>query len=306
MYSGPPGPYLSYVSPLPLQGHSIQGQLYQYAMSTVSQGKFSRPKGAVVSSRPDHSSSSSSIISAPSAGPPLLSPYAQSYLQYGQVIQTMAPPYHGQTVYSMLHGGARLLTSGAPPPQPMGPPGPQYSGPTEGPGGPQQGLYAAQSFTHHSGAIHPPQPSTTPTGTQAPPQHPVPSPGHSQSQTGQALPPSMFHSGPLSTPTPPGHASAQTPYPVQGYSLNPHQTLAHGFTSISQITQTHVSAGLSGPHHPVGHGHPPVMLHYAPPQQASGSTPQQGAPQHFYIGAHQAVQVQSHPSQTLTFHPSTN
>ena len=38
-------------------------------------------------------------------------------------------------------------------------------------------LPAQQSFTHHTGAVHQPQPSSTPTGNQPPPQHSAPSPG---------------------------------------------------------------------------------------------------------------------------------
>lgn len=42
-------------------------------------------------------------------------------------------------------------------------------------------LFAApQSFSHHSGSMHPPQPSSTPTGSQPPQQHPAPSPGQVQ------------------------------------------------------------------------------------------------------------------------------
>ncbi|XP_044186222.1 ataxin-2-like protein isoform X2 [Thunnus albacares] len=316
IYSSPPGHYLSYVSPIPIQGHSIQApQLYQYTMSTVSQGKYPRTKGPVVGPRQDHHPSPASPMisaAASAAGPPLVaSPYPQSYLQYGQVIQAMPPHYHGQ-VYSMLQGGARMLTPGAPP-QPMGPPGPQYPGQAEGPPGPQQAMYA-QSFSHHSGSIHHPQPSSTPTGNQPPPQHTAPSPGHTQSGQGGPQPQSMFHSAGLSAPTPPnlppGHSSPQASYTMQGYSLPTHQ-LPHGFPSISQLTQAHVSAGISGPHHSAGHG-PPVMLHYAPPQQGSGSNPQhgpppqQGAPQHFYIGHPQAVQVQAHHAQQLSFHHSAN
>uniref|UniRef100_A0A4W6CV46 Ataxin 2-like n=1 Tax=Lates calcarifer TaxID=8187 RepID=A0A4W6CV46_LATCA len=295
LYSSPPGHFLSYVSPIPIQGHSIQApQMYQYTMSTVNQGKYPRPKGPVVGPRPEHHTSPASPMisaAASAAGPPLVaSPYPLSYLQYGQVIQAMPPHYHGQTVYSMLQGGARMLTSGAPP-QPMGP-GPQYPGQAEGPG-PQQAMYAAQSFSHHSGSIHPPQPSSTPTGNQPPPQHTAPSPGHSQSSQGGPQPQSMFHSGGLSAPTPPnlppGHSSPQASFTMQGYSLPTHQPLPHGFPSISQLTQAHIPGGMSGPHHTAGHAPPPVMLHYAP-QQGSGSNPQhgpppqQGAPQHFYIG----------------------
>ncbi|XP_041634465.1 ataxin-2-like protein isoform X2 [Cheilinus undulatus] len=312
IYSSPPGPYLSYVSPLHIQGHSIQSpQMYQYSMSTVNQGKYPRPKGPVVGQRPEHHTSQTSPMmsaAASAAGPPLVaSPYPQSYLQYGQVIQAMPPHYHGQPVYSMLQGGARMLTSGAPH-QPMGPPGPQYPSQTEGQPRPQQAMYA-QSFSHHSGSIHP-QPSSTPTGNQPPPQHTAPSPGHSQSNQGGPQPQSMFHSGGLSAPTPPnmppGHSSPQASYTMQGYSLPTHQPLPHGFPSISQLTQAHVPGGMSGPHPSTGHGLPPVMLHYVSPQQGSGSNPQQGAPQHFYIGPPQAVQVQAHPSQQLSFHPSAN
>ncbi|XP_071321241.1 ataxin-2-like protein isoform X2 [Trachinotus anak] len=318
IYSSPPGHYLSYVSPIPIQGHSLQApQMYQYTMSAVNQGKYPRAKGPVVGPRPEHHTSPASPMisaAASAAGPPLVaSPYPLSYLQYGQVIQAMPPHYHGQTVYSMLQGGARMLTSGAPP-QPMGH-GPQYPGQAEGLPGPQQAMYAPQSFSHHSGSIHP-QPSSTPTGNQPQPQHTAPSPGHSQSSQGGPQPQSMFHSGGLSAPTPPnlppGHSSPQASYTMQGYGLPTHQQLPHGFPSISQLTQAHVTAGMSGPHHSAGHGPPHVMLHYAPPQQGSSSNPQhgpppqQGAPQHFYIGPHQAVQVQAHPTQQLSFHPSAN
>ncbi|XP_041812211.1 ataxin-2-like protein isoform X2 [Chelmon rostratus] len=313
VYSGPPGHYLSYVSPIHIQGHSIQApQMYQYTMSTVNQGKYARAKGPVVGQRPEHHPSTASPMisaAASAAGPPLVaSPYPQSYLQYGQVIQAMPPHYHGQAVYSMLQGGARMLTSGAPP-QSMGPPGPQYPGQAEGQPGPQQAMYA-QSFSHHSGSIHHPQPSSTPTGNQPPPQHTAASPGHTQSSQAGPQPQSMFHSGGLSAPTPPnlppGHSSPQASYTVQGYGLPGHQPLPHGFPSIGQLTQPHVAGGLSGPHHSAGHGLPPVMLHYVPPQQGSSSNPQQGAPQHFYIGPPQAVQVQAHHSQQLSFHPSAN
>ncbi|XP_029914337.1 LOW QUALITY PROTEIN: ataxin-2-like protein [Myripristis murdjan] len=319
IYSSPPGHYLSYMSPITIPGHSIQApQMYQYTMSTVNQGKYTRAKGPVVGPRPEHHASPASpmIPAASATGPPLVaSPYPQSYLQYGQVIQAMPPHYHGQAVYSMLQGGARMLTSGAP--QPMGPPGPQYPGQAEGPPGPQQALYAAQSFSHHSGSMHPPQPSSTPTGSQAPPQHTAPSPGHNQqSSQGGPQPQSIYHSGGLSAPTPPnlppGHSSPQASYPMQGYSLPAHQAMPHGFPAISQLTQAHVAGGMSGPHHNASHGPPPVMLHYAPPQQGAGSTPQhgpppqQGAPQHYYIGPPQAVQVQAHPTQQLSFHTPGN
>uniref|UniRef100_A0A3Q3LIE4 Ataxin 2-like n=1 Tax=Labrus bergylta TaxID=56723 RepID=A0A3Q3LIE4_9LABR len=291
IYSSPSGHYLSYMSPLHIQGHSIQSpQIYQYTMSAVNQGKYPRPKGPVVGQRPEHHASQTSPMisaAASAAGPPLVaSPYPQSYLQYGQVIQAMPPHYHGQPVYSMLQGGARMLTSGVTP-QPMGPPGPQYPGQAEGQQRQQQAMYA-QSFSHHSGSIHP-GPSSTPTGNQPPPQHTAPSPGHSQ---GGPQPQSMFHSGGLSAPTPPnlqpGHSSPQASYTMQGYSLPTHQQLQHGFPSISQLTQAHVQGGMSGPHHP-------VMLHYVSPQQGNNSNLQQGAPQHFYIGPPQGkTQLQVH------------
>ncbi|XP_037333190.2 ataxin-2-like protein isoform X1 [Pungitius pungitius] len=316
IYGNPPGHYLSYVSPLHIQGHQIQApQMYQYTMSTVNQGKYPRAKGPVVGQRPEHhGSQASSMIpaAASAAGPPLVaSPYPQSYLQYGQVIQALPPHYHGQPVYSMLQGGARMLTSGGPPQQ-MGPPGPQYPSQAEGPQGPQQAMYA-QSFTHHSGAMHHPQPSSTPTGNQPPPQHTAPSPGHNQSNQVGPQPQSMFHSGGLQAPAPPnmqpGHSSPQASYAMQGYSLPGHQPLPHGFPSIGQLTQAHVTGGMSGPHHSAAHGLPPVMLHYVSPQQGGGSNPQhgpqQGAPQHFYISP-QALQVQAHHSQQLSFHPSAN
>ncbi|XP_066498146.1 ataxin-2-like protein isoform X2 [Hoplias malabaricus] len=318
--------YLSYMSPIPLQGHSVQApQMYQYAVPTVSQGKYARAKGSVVNSRPDHSSSAPPMIqaAASAAGPPLVaSPYPQSYLQYSQVIPAM-PHYPGQPVYSMLQGGARMLSSGGHP-QALGPPGPQYPGQTEGPPGAQQGMYAPQSFSHHSGSLHPPQPSSTPTGNQPPPQHPAPSPG----QSGQSgpQPQTLYHSSPLSAPTPPnmppGHSSPQASYSLQGYSLTGPQPLPHPYTSISQLAQAHVSGALSGPHHSGGHGHTPVMLLHAPhppPQQGPGSgpgpqhpghgppPPQQGAHQHYaYIGNPHAVQVQAHPSQQLSFPPPGN
>ncbi|KAG7492251.1 hypothetical protein MATL_G00011720 [Megalops atlanticus] len=318
-------PYLSYVS----QIHSVQApQMYQYTMSTVSQGKYPRAKGSVVAPRSDHSSSAPPMIqaAASAAGPPLVaSPYPQSYLQYSpqqysqQVIQAMTH-YPGQPMYSMLQGGARMLGSGGGHPQPLGPPGgPQFPGQGEGPPGPQQGLYAAQSFSHHSGSMHPPQPSSTPTGNQPPPQHPAPSP--SQSAQSGPQPQSLYHSGPLSAPTPPnmppGHTSPQGSYPLQGYSLHGHQPITHTYPSLGQLAQAHVPGALSGPHHSGTHGHPQVMLlHAPPPQQGPGSgpqhpqhgpPPQQGAHQHYaYIGHPQAMQVQAHPPQQLPFHPQGN
>uniref|UniRef100_A0A671MW77 Ataxin-2-like protein n=1 Tax=Sinocyclocheilus anshuiensis TaxID=1608454 RepID=A0A671MW77_9TELE len=204
-------------------------------------GKYQRTKGSVVTPRPDHSSSAPPMIqaAASAAGPPLVaSPYPPSYLQYNQVIQAMSH-YPGQVpMYSMLQGGPRMLGSGGHP-QTLGPPGPQYPGQTEGPPGPQQGMYAPQSFSHHSGSIHHPQPSSTPTGSQPPPQHPAPSPG----QSGQSgpQPQSLYHSGPLSAPTPPnlppGHSSPQASYSLQGYSLQGHQPLPHPYSSLGQLTQ---------------------------------------------------------------------
>ncbi|XP_051987976.1 ataxin-2-like protein isoform X2 [Xyrauchen texanus] len=300
--------YLSYVSPIQIQGHSVQApQMYPYAMTTVSQGKYPRTKGSLVNPRPDHSSSAPMMQAAASAaGPPLVaSPYPPSYLQYNQVIQAM-PHYHGQ-MYPMLQGGPRMLGSVGHP-QAMGHPGPQYPGQNEGPPAPQQGMYAPQSFSHHSGSMHPPQPSSTPTGSQPPPQHPNPSPG----QSGQSGPQSLYHSGPLSAPTPPGHSSPQASFSLQGYSLPGHQPLPHPYSSIGQLTQAHVAGALSGPHHSGGHGPPPVMLlHAPPPQQGSGPQhgpppPQQGPHQHYtYIGPPQ-VSVQAHPPQQIPFHPPGN
>ncbi|CDQ87317.1 unnamed protein product [Oncorhynchus mykiss] len=290
-------PYLSYLSPVQIQGHSVQPpQMYQYTMSTVQQGKYPRAKGQVVGPRPDHHGSSQPQMlqaAASAAGPPLVaSPYPQAYLQYSQVIQGM-PHYPGQPVYSMLQGGARMLTQ-AGHPQALGPPGPQYPGQTEGPPGPQQTMYAPQQFSHHSSSMHPPQPSSTPTGSQPPPQHTAPSPGHGQSGQGGPQPQSMYHSGPLPAPTPPnmppGHSSPQASYPMQGYSLPTHQPMAQHYPGLGQLTQAHVAQGMSGPHHQGGHGPPQMMLHYAPPpQQGPGSAqqhgppPQQGAHQHYYI-----------------------
>ncbi|XP_030649463.1 ataxin-2-like protein [Chanos chanos] len=317
-------PYLGYVSPLPIQGHQVQAPgVYQYTMPTVNSGKYPRNKGSVVPPRPDHNSSAPPILqaAASAAGAPLVaSPYAQSYLQYSQVIPAM-PHYAGQPMYSMVQAGARMLSSGGHP-QTLAPPGPQYPGQGEGPPGPQQGMYAHQSFSHHSGSMHPPQPSSTPTGNQPPPQHPAPSPG----QSGQSgpQPQSLYHSAPLSAPTPPnlppGHSSPQASYPLQGYSLPGPQPLPHHYPSISPLTQTHVPGGLSGPHHSGGHAPPQVMLLHAappppPPQQGPGSAPQH--PQHgppppqqgahyAYIGHPQAVQVQPHPPQQLPFHPPGN
>ncbi|XP_056432304.1 ataxin-2-like protein [Gadus chalcogrammus] len=304
VYSGGPGHYLSYLSPIPLQGPAVQApQMYQYTMSTVNQNKYPRPKGPMLGSRPDqHGSMGSPVLHA---GPSLVaSPYPQSYLQYA-----LPPHYPGQPMYSVLPGGARMLTSGAPP-QAMGPAGPQYPGQAEASQGQQQAMYAAQSF---SGPLHHPQPSSTPTGSQPPPQHAAPSPAHSQSGQGAPQPHALYHTGQLSAA--PGHSSPQASFSMQGYSLPPHQSLNHSFTQISQLAQAHVAGGMSGHHHHPqgGHGPPPVMLHYGPPQHAASPAPQhpntphqQAAHQHFYMGAHPAVQVQGHPPQQLSFHPAGN
>uniref|UniRef100_A0A8C7QQ01 Ataxin 2-like n=1 Tax=Oncorhynchus mykiss TaxID=8022 RepID=A0A8C7QQ01_ONCMY len=310
-------PYLSYLSPVQIQGHSVQVGL-SLCLTLVSSPPPPLP-GQVVGPRPDHHGSSQPQMlqaAASAAGPPLVaSPYPQAYLQYSQVIQGM-PHYPGQPVYSMLQGGARMLTQ-AGHPQALGPPGPQYPGQTEGPPGPQQTMYAPQQFSHHSSSMHPPQPSSTPTGSQPPPQHTAPSPGHGQSGQGGPQPQSMYHSGPLPAPTPPnmppGHSSPQASYPMQGYSLPTHQPMAQHYPGLGQLTQAHVAQGMSGPHHQGGHGPPQMMLHYAPPpQQGPGSAqqhgppPQQGAHQHYYIQHPQAVQVQAHPTQQLSFHPPGN
>lgn len=129
---------------------------------------------------------------------------------------------------------------------------------------------APQSFSHHSGAVHQPQPSSTPTGNQPPPQHAAPSPGQvGDSQTRMARrnllfhsdvassnilmlrpplqnaqsgpqPPSLYHSGPLSAPTPPnmppGHTSPQGSYPIQSYGLHSHQGIPPTYP-LGQIAQ---------------------------------------------------------------------
>ncbi|KAM4526108.1 LOW QUALITY PROTEIN: ataxin-2-like protein [Fundulus diaphanus] len=304
-------PYLSYVS----QIHPVQApQMYQYTMSTVNQGKYPRGK---VPTRPEASQMLQAAASA--AGAPLVaSPYAQSYLQYNpqqysqqQVIQAMTP-YPGQPMYSMLQGGARMIGQGSGPhPQALGPPGgPQFSAQGDGPQGPQQGLYAPQSFSHHSGAVHQPQPSSTPTGNQPPPQHAAPSPGQN-AQSGPQ-PQSLYHSGPLSAPTPPnmapGHTSPQGSYPIQGYSIHSHQGLPPAYP-LGQLTQAHVQGAMAGPHHSGSHGQPQLVM-LQTPQQGPGGVPQhpqhgpqQGPHQHFYIGHPQAMQVQTHPA---TFHPPGN
>ncbi|XP_029311586.1 ataxin-2-like protein isoform X2 [Cottoperca gobio] len=303
-------PYLSYVS-----HHPVQPQpMYQYTMSAVSQGKYPRAKGSVVAQRSDHGNSAPPMLQAATsaAGAPLVaSPYPQSYLQYNpqqygqqQVIQAMSP-YPGQPMYSMLQGGARMIGQGGGHPQALGPPGgPQFAAQGEGPQGQQQGIYAQQSFAHHSGAVHQPQPSSTPTGNQPPPQHAAPSPGQN-AQSGPQ-PQSLYHSGPLSAPTPPnmppGHTSPQGSYPIQGYSIHSHQGIPQSYP-LGQLAQAHVQGAMSGPHHSGNHGQPQLVMLQPPPQQGPGSVPQhpqhgpqQGAHQHFYIGHPQAMQVQTHPA----------
>ncbi|XP_072229796.1 ataxin-2-like protein isoform X1 [Leuresthes tenuis] len=306
-------PYLSYVS----QIHSVQPPpMYQYTMSTVNQGKYPRTKGSVVAPRSDHGTSAQPMLqaAASAAGAPLVaSPYPQSYLQYNpqysqqQVIQAMTS-YPGQPMYSMLQGGARMMAQGGGPhPQALGPPGgPQFPSQGDGPQGPQQGIYAPQSFSHHSGAVHQPQPSSTPTGNQPPPQHAAPSPGQN-AQSGPQ-PQSLYHSGPLSAPTPPnmppGHTSPQSSYPIQGYSIHSHQGIPPNYP-LGQIAQAHVQGAMSGPHHSGSHGQPQLVM--LQPQQGPGGVPQhgpqQGAHPHFYIGHPQAMQVQTHPA---SFHPPGN
>ncbi|XP_037319077.2 ataxin-2-like protein isoform X3 [Pungitius pungitius] len=305
-------PYLSYVS----QIHSVQPpQMYQYTMSTVSQGKYPRTKGPVVAQRSDHGSSGQPMLQAATSATGaqmVASPYPQSYLQYNpqqysqqQVIQAMAP-YPGQPMYSMLQGGARMISQGGGPhPQALGPPGgPQFSTQGDGSQGPQQGIYAPQSFAHHAGQVHQPQPSSTPTGNQQPPQHAAPSPGQN-AQSGPQ-PQSMYHSGPLSAPTPPnmpqGHTSPQGGYPIQGYSIHSHQGIPQTYP-LGQITQAHVQGAMQGPHHSGSHGQPQLVMLQPPPQQGPGSVPQhpqhgpqQGAHQHFYIGHSPAMQLQTHPA----------
>uniref|UniRef100_A0A674P1D6 Ataxin-2-like protein n=1 Tax=Takifugu rubripes TaxID=31033 RepID=A0A674P1D6_TAKRU len=298
-------PYLSYVS----QIHSVQPPpMYQYTMSTINQGKYPRTKGSVVAQRSDHGTAAPPMLqaAASAAGAPLVaSPYAQSYLQYNpqqygqqQVLQAMTP-YPGQPMYPMLQGGARMIgQGGGPHPQALGPPGgAQFPAQGDAPQGPQQGIYAPQSFSHHSGAVHQPQPSSTPTGNQPPPQHAAPSPGQN-AQSGPQ-PQSLYHSGPLSAPTPPnmppGHTSPQGSYPIQGYSIHGHQGIPPTYP-LGQLAQAHVAGAMPGPHHSGGHGQPQIVMLQAPPQQGPGSVPQhpqhgpqQGAHQHFYIGHPQGI-----------------
>uniref|UniRef100_A0A4W6CY32 Ataxin 2 like n=1 Tax=Lates calcarifer TaxID=8187 RepID=A0A4W6CY32_LATCA len=278
--------------------------------------------GSVVAQRSDHGTSAPPMLqaAASAAGAPLVaSPYPQSYLQYNpqqygqqQVIQAMTP-YPGQPMYSMLQGGARMIgQGGGPHPQALGPPGgPQFPAQGDGPQGPQQGIYAPQSFSHHSGAVHQPQPSSTPTGNQPPPQHAAPSPGQN-AQSGPQ-PQSLYHSGALSAPTPPnmppGHTSPQGSYPIQGYSIHSHQGMPPTYP-LGQIAQAHVQGAMSAPHHSGSHGQPQLVMLQPPPQQGPGSVPQhpqhgpqQGAHQHFYIGHPPAMQVQTHPA---PFHPPGN
>uniref|UniRef100_A0A8C6LKE2 LsmAD domain-containing protein n=1 Tax=Nothobranchius furzeri TaxID=105023 RepID=A0A8C6LKE2_NOTFU len=276
--------------------------------------------GSVVATRSDHGATAPQMLqaAASAAGAPLVaSPYPPSYLQYNpqqysqqQVIQAMTP-YPGQPMYSMLQGGARMLGQGGGHPQALGPPGgPQFPAQGDGPQGPQQGIYAPQSFSHHSGAVHQPQPSSTPTGNQPPPQHAAPSPGQN-AQSGPQ-PQSLYHSGPLSAPTPPnmapGHTSPQGSYPIQGYSIHSHQGIPPTYP-LGQIAQAHVQGAMPGPHHSGSHGQPQLVM-LQTPQQGPGGVPQhpqhgpqQGAHQHFYIGHPQAMQVQTHPA---TFHPPGN
>ncbi|KAK1794408.1 hypothetical protein P4O66_011288 [Electrophorus voltai] len=324
-------PFLGYVP----QIHSMQTPMYQYTMSTVNQGKYTRPpKGSVLPHRPDHSSSAPPMLQATAAGPSLVpSPYPQPYLQYSpqqysqqQVLQAMTT--YAQPMYPVLQSSARMLGQGGAHPAPLGAPGgPQFPGQPDGPQGPQQGLYGPQSFSHHSGSVHPPQPSSTPTGNQPPPQHAAPSPGQTQSGP---QPQSLYHSGPLSAPTPPtlapGHTSPQASYALQGYGMHPPQAIPHSYPSLGQITQAHVPGPMSAPHHSGTHGPPQVvMLHAPPPQAGPGSAPQhpqhgpqQGPPPHFtYIGhptgknAHtqifqDTVQVPPHAPQQIPFHPAGN
>uniref|UniRef100_A0A669EUT6 Ataxin-2-like protein n=1 Tax=Oreochromis niloticus TaxID=8128 RepID=A0A669EUT6_ORENI len=297
-------------SPVVLQHPGGQGPLYNpqpYLSSYISQihsVPVCKPKinkhGSVVGQRSDHGSSAPPMLQAASAaGAPLVaSPYPQSYLQYNpqqygqqQVIQAMTP-YPGQVpMYSMLQGGARMIgQGGGPHPQALGPPGgPQFSAQGDGPQGPQQGIYAPQSFSHHTGAVHQPQPSSTPTGNQPPPQHTAPSPGQN-AQSGPQ-PQSLYHSGPLSAPTPPnmppGHTSPQGSYSIPGYSIHGHQGIPPTYP-LGQIAQAHVQGAISGPHHSGSHGQPQIVM--LQPQQGPGAVPQhpqhgpqQGAHQHFYI-----------------------
>ncbi|TMS22509.1 Ataxin-2-like protein [Larimichthys crocea] len=301
-------PYLSYIQ---------TPQMYQYTMASVPQGKYPRTKGSVVAQRSDHGTSATPMLqaAASAAGAPLVaSPYPQSYLQYtpqqyGQQQVMAMTPFTGQMYPTMVQGGARIIgQGGGPHPPAVGPPGgPQFPSQGEGPQGPQQGIYAQQSFSHHSGAVHQPQPSSTPTGNQPPPQHAAPSPGQNAQSGPQPQP--LYHSGPLSAPTPPnmppGHTSPQGSY-IQGYSIHQGNPLAY---PLGQMQQAHIQGAMSGPHHSGGHGQHQVMMLQHPPQQGPGSVPQhpqhgpqQGAHQHFYIGHPQAMQV----THTAPFHPPGN
>uniref|UniRef100_A0A7N6AF65 LsmAD domain-containing protein n=1 Tax=Anabas testudineus TaxID=64144 RepID=A0A7N6AF65_ANATE len=300
-------PYLSYVS----QIHTVQPWI----------NNSLPPSGSVVAPRSDHGAAPPMLQTAASAaGAPLVaSPYPQSYLQYNpqqysqqQVIQAMTP-YPGQPMYSMLQGGARMIgQGGGPHPQALGPGGPQFPAQGDGPQAPQQGIYAPQSFSHHSGAVHQPQPSSTPTGNQPPPQHAAPSPGQTPQSGPQ--PQSLYHSGPLSAPTPPnmppGHTSPQGSYPLQGYSIHSHQGIPPTYP-LGQIAQAHVQGAMSGPHHSGSHGQPQLVMLQPPPQQGPGSVPQhpqhgpqQGAHQHFYITPQENIdekQQQTLYLQTMCF-----
>uniref|UniRef100_G3NX14 LsmAD domain-containing protein n=1 Tax=Gasterosteus aculeatus aculeatus TaxID=481459 RepID=G3NX14_GASAC len=300
-------------SPVVLQHPGGQGQLYNAPYLSYIHSVQVRP---VVAQRSDHGSAGQPMLQAAASATGaqmVASPYPQSYLQYNpqqysqqQVIQAMAP-YPGQPMYSMLQGGARMISQGGGPhPQAMGPPGgPQFSTQGDGSQGPQQGIYAPQSFAHHAGQVHQPQPSSTPTGNQQPPQHAAPSPGQN-AQSGPQ-PQSMYHSGPLSAPTPPnmpqGHTSPQGSFPIQGYSIHSHQGIPQTYP-LGQITQAHVQGAMQGPHHSGSHGQPQLVMLQPPPQQGPGSVPQhpqhgpqQGAHQHFYIGHPQALLSNFFPMQ---------
>uniref|UniRef100_A0A8C9UX08 Ataxin 2-like n=1 Tax=Scleropages formosus TaxID=113540 RepID=A0A8C9UX08_SCLFO len=310
-------PYLSYMSPIQIQSHSVQApQVYHY-MSTVSQGKYPRAKGSVVTPRPEHSSSAPPMLQA---GPSLVaSPYPQSYLQYGpqqygqQVLPAMGH-YPGQPMYSMLQSGTRMLGSGGHA-QALGPAGPPYPGQSEGPPAPQPALYGTlhspQSFSHH-----PPQPSSTPTGSQ-PPQHTGPAPG----QSAQAGPQAQSLYGPLSAPTPPnmppGHTSPQGSYPLQGYSLHGPQPIHHTYPSLGHPAGPQLWPPTSAARPTPTAGSPPSLRLYRTPLRYDalllGSCCCQvvaGEDENGGIGSFcvpfLAVQVQAHAPQQLPFHPPGN
>lgn len=58
-------------------------------------------------------------------------------------------------MYSMLQGGARMISQGSGHhPQALGPPGgPQFPAQGEGPQGPQQGIYGESSWVFKSGHL---------------------------------------------------------------------------------------------------------------------------------------------------------